>query len=298
MPDVRWMFHATAMGPDYDGILGPLARLFGARVLHRQQLPEPVGRDGGMTWIGDNSIEIGAPFGEGSSVAAFVERLGGGMHSVAVQVPDVASTLARLEPLGVEVASRISDEIVFTRSGGTAGLVLEWASHVQDDDPRWGAPVPAFLDEPVVDVERMAFVGAIVRDPQRDGARLAEVLDTTLVTYEIDDGHGGTPDVPHCALDLGDCLLALYPVPPDEATSRAVWGDVFERPRCLALGLTVADQGVAERALDVAGVPVHHRASDARAVLVAGLPFPVVLSDQLLAGDPRTDSTHRTLEEA
>ena len=122
MGDVRWMFHATAMGPDYDGILGPLARLFGCRVLHRQQLPEPVGRDGGMTWIGDNSIEIGAPYGEGSSVATFVERLGGGMHSVAVQVPDVAATLARLEPLGVEVASRISPEIVFTRSGGTAGL--------------------------------------------------------------------------------------------------------------------------------------------------------------------------------
>ena len=104
MGDVRWMFHATAMGPDYDGLFGPLQRLFGCRVLHRQQLPEPVGRDGGMTWLGDNSIEIGAPFGEGSSVATFVERLGGGMHSVAVQVPDVPATIARLATLGVEVS--------------------------------------------------------------------------------------------------------------------------------------------------------------------------------------------------
>jgi catechol 2,3-dioxygenase-like lactoylglutathione lyase family enzyme len=278
------MFHATAMGSDYDEILGPLARLFGCRVLHRQQLEEPVGRDGGMTWIGDNSIEIGAPYGEGSSVSTFVERLGGGMHSVAVQVPDVATTLARLERLGVEVASRISDEIVFTRSAGTAGLVLEWASHMQDDDPRWGAPVPPFVAEPVVSVERMAFVGAIVRDPVSDGERLAQVLDTALVAYE----HGDAPDAAHCALDLGDCMLALYPIPPDEATSRAVWGGVYERPRCLALGLTVADQAVAERALDASGVPVHHRAGDGSAVLVAGLPFPVMLNDQLLAGDPRT----------
>ena len=118
MGDVRWMFHATAMGPDYDGILGPLARLFGCRVLHRQQLEEPVGRDGGMTWIGDNSIEIGAPYGEGSSVATFVERLGGGMHSIAVQVDDVPATLVRLEPLGVEVAARIAHDLVFTRPGG------------------------------------------------------------------------------------------------------------------------------------------------------------------------------------
>jgi hypothetical protein len=292
MGDVRWMFHATAMGPDYDGIFGPLERLFGCRVLHRQQLPEPVGRDGGMTWLGDNSIEIGAPYGEGSSVATFVERLGGGMHSVAVQVPDVAATLARLEALGVEVASRIHDEIVFTRSGGTAGLVLEWASHVQDDDPRWGAPRPPFVEDPVVNVERMAFVGAIVRDPARDGERLAEVLDTRIVAYE----HDGATDVPHCALDLGDCMLALYPIPPDEATSRAVWGGVYERPRCLALGLTVADQDVAERALDAAGVPVHHRAGDGRAVLVDGLPFPVVLGDQLLPGDPRAASTTRMQE--
>jgi len=281
------MFHATAMGPDYDRMFGPLERLFGCRVLHRQQLPEPVGRDGGMTWLGDNSIEIGAPYGEGSSVATFVERLGGGMHSVAVQVPDVRATLARLAPLGVELASEISAEIVFTRSRGTAGLVLEWASHVQDDDPRWGAPEPEFTEEPVVVVEHMAFVGAIVRDPEADGNRLAEVLDTDVIRYT----HGDAVDVAHCALDLGDCLLALYPVPSDEATSRAVWGGAYDRPRCLALGLHVSDQDVAERALAADGVAVHHRAGDGRAVLVAGLPFPVVLTDRLLTGDPRTAGT-------
>lgn len=283
MRDVRWMFHATAMGPEYDEILDPLARLFGCRVLHRQQLEEPVGRDGGMTWIGDNSIEIGAPFGEGSSVAAFVERLGGGMHSVAVQVEDVPATLTRLAPLGVEVAARIAPDLVFTRPGGTAGLVFEWSSHVQPDDPRFGAPVPPFVVEPVVNVERMAFVGALVREPAADAERLAEVLDAELVTYD----HGDAVDVPHRALDLGDCMLALYPIPPDEATSRAVWGGAYGRPRCLALGLSVADQRVAERALAAAGIGVHHRTTDERAVLVDRLPFPVVLSDRLLGGDPR-----------
>jgi hypothetical protein len=184
---------------------------------------------------------------------------------------------------------RIAHDLVFTRPAATAGLVFEWGSHVQEDDPRFGAPVPAFVEAPIVNVERMALVGAIVRDPARDGERLAEVLDTALVAYE----HNDAIDVPHCALDLGDCMLALYPIPPDEATSRAVWGGVYDRPRCLALGLTVADQGVAERALGAAGVGVHHRASDGRAVLVDTLPFPVVLTDQLLAGDPRTPQEER-----
>jgi hypothetical protein len=226
-------------------------------------------------------------------VAAFVERLGGGMHSVAVQVADVPATLARLAALGVEVASEISPEIVFTRSGATAGLVLEWASHVQEDDPRWGAPEPPLVIDPAVDVERMAFVGAIVRDPLRDGARLAQVLDTRLLTYEVAHEHGGAVDAAHCALDLGDCLLALYPVPPDEATSRAVWGGAYGRPRYLSLGLSVADQDQAEHALVAAGIPVHHRASDGRAVLVDGLPFPIVLTDQLLPGDPRVTRATR-----
>jgi methylmalonyl-CoA/ethylmalonyl-CoA epimerase len=294
MGDVRWMFHATAMGGDYDAILGPLQHLFGARVLHRQQLEEPVGRDGGMTWIGDNSIEIGAPYGDGSSVAQFVERLGGGMHSVAVQVDDLAATLERIEPLGVEVAARIGPDIVFTRPAATAGLVLEWASHVQDDDPRWRAPLPPYVEPPVVAVDRMAFVGALVRDPATDARRLAAVLDTAMVEYG--DGTTLGADVPHAALDLGDCMLALYPIPPDEDASLAVWGGRHSRPRCLVLALSVVDQRVAERALATEGVVVHHRDADDRAVLVDGLPFPVVLTENLLPGDPRT--AHPDQEEA
>src|SRR5262249_20740231 len=153
------------------------------------------------------------------------------------------------------------------RPGATAGLLFEWGSHVQDDDPRWGAPPLPFVEPPVVDVERMAFVAALVRDPTVDGRRLAEVLDTRLVVY----GTGLAPDVPHTALDLGDCMLALYPVPPDEAASRAIWGAHYERPRCLALALGVADQRVAEHALAAEGVAVEHQMSDGRALLVDGL---------------------------
>jgi hypothetical protein len=144
--------------------------------------------------------------------------------------------------------------------------------------------VPAYVEEPLVNVERMAFVAALVRDPVRDGERLAEVLDTALFAY----GDELPPDVPHAALDLGDCMLALYPVPPDEATSRAVWGGAYERPRCIALALSVPEQSTAERVLDHAEVVVHHCASALQhAILVDGVPFPVVLTDQLLAGDPR-----------
>ena len=249
MGDVRWMFHATAMGADYDAMLDPLARLFGARVMHRQQLEAPVGPRRGMVWIGDNSIEIGAPVRRRTRrSAAFVERFGGGMHSVAVQVADLAATLRRLEPLGVEVATRIGPEIVFTRPGATAGLVLEWASHVQDDDPRWGAPMLPFVAPPVVAVDRMAFVAALVRDPARGcpSARRGPRHARGSTTATAPTSAPTCP--PPRSISETACSRCIRFHPTRRRAARCGAAH-HERPRCIALALSVTDQGVAERAL-------------------------------------------------
>ena len=281
---VRWMFHATAMGESYEAMFEPLERLFGARVLHFQENDAPaVERRGGMTWIADNSIELGAPFGESAAIRAFIARFGGGMHSVAVQVADLDAALGRAATYGVEVGARVSDEIVFTRPGATAGLLLEWAAHRQDDDPRWGAPEPAYVAPPVVVPDRIAFVGALVADPAADAATLGDVLGTGVTVLDP----GAPPDVPHATVDLGDCVLALYPLPAPEECEE-LWGAVHARPRCLALGLTVPDLSIAERALADAGVAVRRRTRDGSLVLDPRVcTFPVVLTDRLLEGDPR-----------
>jgi methylmalonyl-CoA/ethylmalonyl-CoA epimerase len=279
------MFHATAMGASYDAILDPLARLFGCRVLHDNEVPTPgVERRGGMTWIADNSIEIGQPLGDASPVHRFVERFGGGMHSVAVQVDDLDAALARAEEAGVSVATRVDDGLAFTRPGDTAGLLVEWFSRRQPDDPRWGAPEPPFTQPPVIAPRRVAFVGAIVDDPVAVAWHLGEVFDTEATVLSVD----GPASLPRAAVALGDCSLALYPIPSNASESVHVWGRVYDRARCLALGLEVDDREDAERALLDAGVGVHCRGSDGAAVLdPAALPFPVVLTDRLLPGDPR-----------
>jgi hypothetical protein len=280
------MFHATAMGPSYDAILDPLARLFGCRVLHDNEVPTAgIERRGGMTWIADNSIEIGQPLGDASPVQRFVDRFGGGMHSVAVQVADLDDALTRAEQAGVRVATRVDDGLAFTRPGDTAGLLVEWFSKRQPDDPRWGAPEPAFVQPPVVEPTRMAFVGAIVDDPVSVAWHLGEVFDTAVSVHAVD----GPAGLPRATVALGDCSLALYPIPSNPAESVHVWGRVYDRARCLSLGLLVDDQPAAERALLDAGVAVHCRVSDGASVLdTAALPFPVVLTDHLLPGDPRT----------
>jgi hypothetical protein len=283
---VRWMFHATAMGPDYDAMFDPLARLFGCRVLHYDDNPAAgIERRGGMTWIADNSIEIGQPLGETSVVQRFVDRFGGGMHSVAVQVEDLDVALARASQFGVGVAWRLDAGLAFTSPRDTSGLLIEWFSKRQEDDPRWGAPEPTFAVEPVVRPRHVAYVAAIVDDPVATAAHLGDVLDTDTRVFDTD----GSPDAVAATVDLGDCTLALHPVPTTAADSERVWGAVHDRPRCLALALTVDDVAAAVRALEGAGVGVHHRTANGSLVLdPAELPFPMILTDQLLQGDPRS----------
>jgi hypothetical protein len=138
----------------------------------------------------------------------------------------------------------------------------------------------------VIEPTHVAFVGAIVDDPVAVACHLGDVFDTQVSILAVD----GPAALPRATVALGDCTLALYPIPSRPAESVAVWGHVYDRARCLALGLVVDDPAGAERALIEAGVGVHYRASDGAAVLdPAGLPFPVVLTDRLLPGDPRPE---------
>jgi methylmalonyl-CoA/ethylmalonyl-CoA epimerase len=258
--EVLWMFHATAMVRDYKAAVEPLIRLFGARVLHDNVVEDPgVGRRGGMTWLGDGSLEVGEPAGPNSPVTSFLERFGGGMHSVGVQVANADAAKEHLAAVGVRIVSEPVPGLFFTNPSDTAGVLLEWNANPIDDDPRWGGELPDG-PEPVVGVDRLAFVGAVVRDPHGDAKRLAEVLDLPVTFDAGDDPHRGAIVA---GVSLGDCSLALSPLE----------GSGQERPRVLSLGLLVHDLEAAEAALAVEAT--------------SSLPFPIVLTDRLLPGDPR-----------
>jgi catechol 2,3-dioxygenase-like lactoylglutathione lyase family enzyme len=280
--EVRWMFHSTAMVRDYERAVAPLWELFGLRLLefHLSTVPE-IGRRGGMTWVGDGSIEIGQPMVEGGGADRFVARTGGGMHSVALQVRDLDATIAHIEACGVKVAARPQPEMCFTDPRDTGGVFFEWAVYELDIDPHFGAPLPG-PGQPVVDVTHHAFIGAVVDDPMRWGALYARLLGTDLAFEAPDAG----PAAPWTAVSLGDCMLALYPRTDDDRP----WGRVYERNRTHLMALRVDDLGVAAAALDDRGVAVLHR--DDTLVVVdpaATGDVQVALVDRLLPGDPRPE---------
>ncbi|MCU4186349.1 VOC family protein [Acidiferrimicrobium sp. IK] len=282
--EVRWCFHTTAMVEDYDATRDALARLVGSRALEENLYEDAgIGRRGGMTWIGDNSIELGEPTVEGGAVDRFVKRFGSHMSSIAVQVADIDATVAHLQSVGVRVASRIDEIIVFTDPKTTAGVVIEWYGGESENDPRFGTPIPPYPVEPLLDVTHMAFGGAVVDDPGSAAARLAEVFATDVTFVDPDPA----PGAPAAGVSLVDMTLALWPIPPRQE-SLALWNHVYERAQTSSLGVRVPDLGVALRRLQAAAVAlVRH---DERSIVIdpaATGGVVVVVVDALPPGDPR-----------
>jgi catechol 2,3-dioxygenase-like lactoylglutathione lyase family enzyme len=281
---VRWCFHTTAMVADYDRTRDALAWLVGSRALEENRYEDPrIGRRGGMTWIGDNSIELGEPIVPGGAVDRFVERFGSHMSSIAVQVSDIEATIAHLGAVGVRVASRVDEIIVFTDPKTTAGVVIEWYGGESENDPRFGTPIPPYLVEPLLEVTHMAFGGAVVEDPVADAERLAAVFGTEVSFTDP----SASPGSPAAGVSLVDMTLALFAIP-DPAQGTELWGHVYTRPQTSSLGVKVPDLGEALSRLEGAGVPLVRR--DEKMIVTppdAAGGVIVAIVEDLLPGDPR-----------
>jgi catechol 2,3-dioxygenase-like lactoylglutathione lyase family enzyme len=282
---VRWLFHATAMVGDYVAARDRLTAIAGLYVLEDTEQWQPdVGRRGGMTWIGDNSLELGQPIVKGGGAARFVERSGPGLHSIAVQVDDCDATVAFLERRGVRIAARPAAEFVFSDPRDTGGVFIEWFSGELEFDPRFGAPRPRPSARALVEIVNMAFVGAVVDAPVRLADRLAGLLGTE-VTFRDSGAPAGQPAA---GVSLGDCTLALYPMTTVDE-SEQLWGSPYRRPRTHLLALRCPDVDVAANRLDDASVEVLRR-DDNSLVLspAASGRVPLLVTDRLLPGDPRS----------
>jgi catechol 2,3-dioxygenase-like lactoylglutathione lyase family enzyme len=277
-------FHSTCMISDYDATVQAMARLFDLRPLEYTEA-EFIGRRGGMTWIGDNSIEVGQPIVEGHTAQRFVERFGPGMHSYAYEVEDLGATIAHLEAHGVTVGARPSPDFCFTDPRSTGGLLFEWAQMHIPEDPRFGAPLPAPSAQPILDVTSHAFVAAVHEDPIAWVEEFGPIFGLPEA-FRTPDADAGRPTV---GLAAPDCLLALYRLPGTD--SRRLWGHQHDRARIHALGLGVPDLADAVARLATAGIPVLR--ADERYVVIepaATGQVPVILVDDLLPGDPRREA--------
>ena len=112
--------------------------------------------------------------------------------------------------------------------------------------------------------------------------RYAELLGTTVTFARAD----ADPGQPAAGVSLGDCTLALYPLP--GADGPALWGRDYERARTHLVALRVDDLGAAADALARAGIPTVRQEADL-VVLdpAASGGVQIALTGSLLPGDPR-----------
>lgn len=282
-PAVKWLFHSTAMVEDYDLACRQLSLLAGLSVLeYGENLQPEIGRRGGMTWIGDNSIEIGQPIVDSGGAAKFLRRSGGGMHSIAVQVEDIDATIRHVESCGVAVAARPMPEFFFTNPHDTDGVFTEWGAFELDVDPHFGADVPPSPVVPILSGVRHAFVGAVVTDPFATGAKFARLFGTEI-TFEHRGAAAGEVAV---GVSAGDCTLALFAMP--GTSSERLWGRTYDKPRTHLLGISVDDLDQADALLASHQFSVVRRTDSMIVVDPASTGgVQVAIVRDLLPGDPR-----------
>jgi hypothetical protein len=202
-------------------------------------------------------------------------------------VPDLAAAVAHFRTLGVEPVGDAEAHFLFTHPAGTAGLLLEWGDNVMPEfDPRFGAALAPLDVDPLVDVRRVAWFGALVPDPRAAAARLRQLCRLDVLV----DREAPSPTEPSVVLGLPDTCFALFALPSDEPTATAAWANPMLRPRCNAVALRVGDLSATMATLAEHGVRVVRGDPESGEVLTEPADtgeVPIVWTDRDLPNDPR-----------
>ena len=84
-----------------------------------------------MLPVGESRIELLEPTSDDSPISKFLEKRGGGIHHIAVEVDDIRTALEKLRSQGarlIDEVPRIGAEgclVAFVHPGSTGGVLLE-----------------------------------------------------------------------------------------------------------------------------------------------------------------------------
>lgn len=92
-----------------------------------------------MLPIGESRIELLEPTSEDSPISKFLEKRGGGIHHIAVEVEDIEAALAKLKTEGarlIDEKPRIGAEgclVAFVHPSSANGVLLELTQTIEKD---------------------------------------------------------------------------------------------------------------------------------------------------------------------
>lgn len=91
-----------------------------------------------MLPIGETNIELLEPISEDSPISKFLEKRGGGIHHIAIEVENIEAGLAKLKAGGarlIDETPRIGAEnclVAFVHPAATGGVLLELTQKIKD----------------------------------------------------------------------------------------------------------------------------------------------------------------------
>lgn len=92
-----------------------------------------------MLPIGESRVELLEPTSEDSPISKFLEKRGGGIHHIAIEVENIEESLAKLKAEGtrlIDETPRIGAEgclIAFVHPAATGGVLLELTQKIKED---------------------------------------------------------------------------------------------------------------------------------------------------------------------
>jgi len=118
---------------DLDEAVSTYERLFGARLEHRETVPDQ-GVEAASLRIGAGRVELLASLGAETPVGKFLAKRGPGMHHVAYEVDDVGEALGELAAEGAELIDErpkrglFGLEVAFVHPEAVHGVLAEIVS--------------------------------------------------------------------------------------------------------------------------------------------------------------------------
>ncbi len=109
----------------------------GLENIHTEEVEEQKVRVA-MLPIGESRVELLEPTSEDSPISKFLEKRGGGIHHIAVEVEDIEASLAKLKAAGarlIDETPRIGAEgclIAFVHPTTTGGVLLELTQKIKE----------------------------------------------------------------------------------------------------------------------------------------------------------------------
>jgi methylmalonyl-CoA epimerase len=131
--EARGIHHLGVAVDDLDEAVDTYERLFGARVEHRDTVPDQ-GVEAASLRVGESRVELLASLGAETPVGKFLAKRGPGMHHVAYEVDDLSFSLAELERVGAELIDSQPREglfglqVAFVHPDSTHGVLAELVS--------------------------------------------------------------------------------------------------------------------------------------------------------------------------